>query len=60
MIFVKPTPPCESPGGAAIIDDDADRAHAIFSWRRTSQVLIAGMLGLVPMAALDANGLGHR
>lgn len=48
-------PPCaESPGGAAIIDDTTPiPAHAIFSWRRTSQVLIAGMLlWLVPMAAL--------
>ncbi|PLF10669.1 chromate transporter, partial [Klebsiella quasipneumoniae] len=42
------------PGGAAIIDDATPiPAHAIFSWRRTSQVLIAGMLlWLVPMAAL--------
>ncbi len=42
------------PGGAAIIDDTTPiPAHAIFSWRRTSQVLIAGMLlWLVPMAAL--------
>lgn len=41
-------------GGAAIIDDTTPiPAHAIFSWRRTSQVLIAGMLlWLVPMAAL--------
>lgn len=42
------------PGGAAIIDDATPiPAHAIFSWRRTAQVLIAGMLlWLVPMAAL--------
>ncbi|MDP1019816.1 chromate transporter, partial [Klebsiella pneumoniae] len=42
------------PGGAAIIDDTTPiPAHAIFSWRRTSPVLIAGMLlWLVPMAAL--------